>query len=211
MPGFHLGRRSLLQFASALAMPWVGEALAQDASAVIAPIQQFYRALLAVMKAGRTTPFTQRFDMLAPALEQALNLPVILQEAVGFAWAAVPPSQQSGLLTAFRHYTVASWVSNFDSYSGQDLEVLPSLRAVGQSQVVHTEIVKPTGGSSVIDFVMRPAGSGWKATDVLLDGSISQVAVLRSDFRALVLRGPGTLAANLEQKATDLMGGTSPM
>lgn len=211
MPGFRLERRSLLRFAATLATPWAGGASAQDANAVIAPIQQFYRALLAVMKAGRTAPFTERFATLAPALEQALNVPAILQTAVGFGWAAVPPSQQAELLTAFLHYTVASWVSNFDSYSGQKLEVLPALRSVGQAEVVHTEIVKPTGGTNVIDFVMRPAGTGWKAADVLLDGSISQVAVLRSDFRALLARGPMALAESLERKATDLMGGTSPM
>jgi len=211
MSAYHLERRSLLALVAALTTSQVGGAFAQDANVVIAPIQRFYVTLLTIMKAGRTTPFTQRFDTLAPALEQTLNLPIILQTAVGFAWPAFQPSQQSALLTAFRHYTVSTWVSNFDSYSGQKLEVLPQLRSVGQSQVVHTQIIKADGSSSVIDFVMRPAGSGWKATDVLLDGTISQVAVLRSDFLGLVLRGPVALAQNLEQKATDLMGGTAPM
>jgi phospholipid transport system substrate-binding protein len=83
-------------------------------------------------------------------------------------------------------------------------------RAVG-AQVVHTEIVKQSGSPSVIDYVMRPADAGWKATDVLLDGSISQVAVLRSDFRSLLVSGPVALVAHLEQKSTELTGGTSPM
>jgi phospholipid transport system substrate-binding protein len=106
---------------------------------------------------------------------------------------------------------VATWVSNFDSYSGQRLQVFPNTRSVGPSQIVHTEIVKASGGSNVIDFVMRPVGSTWKAWDVLLDGTISQVATLRSDFASLVARGPRVLADNLERKATDLMGGTAPM
>jgi phospholipid transport system substrate-binding protein len=211
MPAYHLKRRCLLGLVAALTASPAGEVLAQETSAVTAPIQRFYVALLAIMRAGRTTPFTRRYDTLAPALEQALNVPVILRTAVGFAWPTFPPSEQSALLTAFRHYTVSTWVSNFDSFSGQKLEVLPQLRSVGQSQVVDTRIVKPDGSSSVIDFVMRPAGSDWKATDVLLDGTISQVAVLRSDFLGLVVRGPRALAENLEQKATDLMGGTSPM
>ena len=211
MSAYHLQRRGLLALLAALTSSQAGEAFAQDANAVIAPIQRFYGTLLTIMRAGRTTAFTQRYDTLAPALEQALNVPVILQTAVGFGWPTFPPSAQSTLLTAFRHYTVATWVSNFDSYSGQKLEVLPQLRSVGQSQVVHTEIIKADGSSSVIDFVMRPAGSAWKAADVLLDGTISQVAVLRSDFLGLVVRGPRALADNLERKATDLMGGTSPM
>ena len=211
MSAYHLGRRRLLALAAALTTSQAGGASAQDANAVIAPIQQFYSVLLTIMRAGRTTPFTQRFDTLAPALEQTLNLPVILQTAVGFAWSAVPAAQRSQLLTVFRQYTTATWVSNFDSYSGQKLEVFPNLRSVGQSQVVHTEIVKPTGGSSVIDYVMRPASGGWKATDVLLDGTISQVAVLRSDFTSLLLRGPNALVESLKQKTTDLMTSTSPM
>jgi hypothetical protein len=85
----------------------------------------------------------------------------------------------------------------------QKLEV-KGLRSMGSAQVVHTEIVKQSGSPSVIDYVMRPATAGWKATDVLLDGSISQVAVLRSDFRSLLARGLLALAAHLEQKATEL-------
>jgi phospholipid transport system substrate-binding protein len=211
MSGFHLGRRNLLALIAGLTATPVAGAFAQDTSAVTAPIQQFYGTLLTIMREGRTTPFTQRFDTLAPSLDQALNVPFLLQLAIGLAWTAVPASQQSVLLGAFRQYTVATWVSNFDSYSGQKLVVLPTLRTVGTSRVVHTEIVKADGSSSVIDYVMRPAGTVWKATDVLLDGSISQVAVLRSDFSTLLMSGPNALAENLRRKTTDLMDSTAPM
>jgi phospholipid transport system substrate-binding protein len=211
MSGLHLGRRRLFALTAAATVAWRGEAPAQNVNAIIAPIQQFYRVLLAIMKDGRTTPFVDRFNMLTPALDQALNVPVILQLAIGLGWSALPASQQSELLGAFRQYTVATWVSNFDTYSGQKLEVFPTLRAVGQSQVVHTAIVKPDGSSNAIDYVMRPAGSGWKATDVLLNGSISQVAVLRSDFGSLLSRGANALAQNLQRKTTDIMDSTAPL
>lgn len=204
-----LERRCVLRLA-VLGLAMSRPAMAQNPADVTAPIRKFYAGLLAIMQAGRSTPFTQRFDTLTPALEQALNLPAILQGAIGLGWAALQPSQQAELEATFRRYTIASWVSNFDSYSGQQLKV-GGLRSLGAAQVVHTEIVKPGGAPNMIDYVMRQAGSAWKASDVLLDGSISQVAVLRSDFRAMLARGPMALAANLEQKATELMGGTSPM
>jgi phospholipid transport system substrate-binding protein len=210
MAGLSLGRRGLLRLvvlAVAVCPRW---ATAIEPSGVTAPIEKFYAELLAVMRAGRTVPFTQRFDALAPALERAINLQAILETAVGLSWTTFQPSQQSELQSAFKRYTVASWTSNFDSYSGQRLEVA-GVRSMGSAQVVHTEIVKTSGAPSVIDFVMREAEGVWKATDVLLDGTISQVAVLRSDFRTLLARGPIALAANLEQKATELMGGTAPM
>ena len=39
-----------------------------------------------------------------------------------------------------------------------------------------------------LDYVMRQGEKGRRAVDVLLDGSISRVAVQRSDFRSLLHR-----------------------
>ncbi|MGH7155496.1 MAG: ABC transporter substrate-binding protein, partial [Acetobacteraceae bacterium] len=139
---------------------------AQSAADVTAPIQQFYQALLAIMKAGRTTPFTQRFATLAPVLEKSFDLPAILRAAVGLGWSSFQPAQQQDVLTAFRRYTVATWVSNFDSYDGQQLSILPALRRAGSAEVVQTKVVKRTGGANVIDYVMRQASGPWRVADV---------------------------------------------
>lgn len=205
-----LERRWVLPLAVLVLVLPSARVAAQDAAPVTAPIRQFYSGLLAVMQAGRAAAFAQRFTTLAPALEQALNLPAILRSVVGLGWSGFQPSQQQELMAAFRRYTIASWVSNFDSYSGQRLEI-EGVRGLPDGRVVHTEIVPTAGAPHVIDYVMRQADGGWKASDVLLDGSISQVAVLRSDFRALLIQGPMALAANLDQKAAELMGATSPM
>ena len=55
---------------------------------------------------------------------------------------------------------------------------------------------------------MRQEADTWKAVDVLADGSISRVAVQRSDFRRLVTRGGAqALIESLNQKTADLSGG----
>jgi phospholipid transport system substrate-binding protein len=55
---------------------------------------------------------------------------------------------------------------------------------------------------------MRNGPSGWKAVDVLANGSISRVAVQRSDFRELLASGgvPALMAA-LQRKVANLSGG----
>jgi phospholipid transport system substrate-binding protein len=211
MPTVSLDRRSFLRtaaFASLLALP-AGFARAQEASGAVAPIQELNNGLLAVMKAGRSTPFNQRYQMLVPVVENAFDLLTVLRTSVGFAWSTLPPDQQQQLEQAFRQYTVATFVSNFDSYDGQQIQVVPNLRRVGAGEVVvPTQIVSPSSSPSQIDYVMRQTPSGWKAVDVLADGSISRVAVQRSDFRALVSQGNGTpLIASLQRKVSDLSGG----
>ena len=204
-----LARRALLNgFLGALLLPGLGRlALAADADAA-APIAALNRGLLNAMRAGKATPFPQRFATLAPLVEGAFDVPGILQASVGPRWAALPPAQQSQLLDVFRRFTVASYVANFDNFNGEKLEVLPVSRPVGADQVVATQIVPSSGTPTRIDYVMRRTPQGWRAVDVLLNGSISRVAVQRSDFRSLLGSGDaGALIQSLQRKTADLSGG----
>lgn len=174
-----------------------------------APIQRLDTALLAAMQAGQRSAFSQRYAVLAPVIEQTFDLDAVLAASVGLAWAAMPSDQKAQLLAVFRRYTVANYTANFDSYNGQRFEIAPTLRTVGNGEVVvATKIFAADGTSNKLDYVMRNTASGWKAVDVLADGSISRVAVQRSDFRHLLASG-GTqaLMAGLQRKVTSLSGG----
>jgi phospholipid transport system substrate-binding protein len=73
---------------------------------------------------------------------------------------------------------------------------------------VRTEIVSANGDRVRLDYVMRQDGGTWRAVDVLLDGSISRVAVQRSDFRKILSGGdPDALISSLRRKIADLSDG----
>ncbi len=205
-----LARRALLHgVLGGLLLTGLGRlALAADPDAA-APITALNRGLVAGMRAGKATPFPQRYSTLAPLVEGAFDIQGILQASVGPRWAALPPAQQAQLLDVFRRFTVASYVANFDSFGGEKLELLPISRSVGADQVVASQIVPSTGTPTRIDYVMRRTPAGWRAVDVLLNGSISRVAVQRSDFRSLLGSGDaGPLIQSLQRKIADLSGGT---
>jgi len=189
--------------------PGGAQGAASDQAAIVAPIAALNAGLIRVMQAGKKTPFQQRFDMLAPTIDRAFDLPQILQVSVGTVWSNLAPAQQSALLATFRRYTVASYVDNFDSFDGEHFDLQPQTRAVvGGEQVVLTRIVARSGETHQLDYVMRSTVDGWKAVDVLADGSISRVAVQRSDFRHLLDRGGATaLMASLQQKVEELSRG----
>jgi phospholipid transport system substrate-binding protein len=208
-----IGRRGLLGLATATL---VGANLRHPANAAVVgeaeaatPIQRLDAALLAAMKAGPSTPFAQRFAALAPVLEQTFDLDAVLAASIGLGWPAVPGEQKARLLAAFRRYTVASYAANFNSYTGQTFQVSPDLRRVGNGEVVvQTKIVAADGSATPLDYVMRDGPSGWKAVDVLADGSISRVAVQRSDFRHLLMNGGiPALLGGLQHKVANLSGG----
>jgi phospholipid transport system substrate-binding protein len=181
-----------------------------EESGPAAPIQALDQALLQIMRAGASTPFIQRAQMLRPAVERAFNLQQILETSVGPKWRSIPPARQQELLRLFSEYTVDSYVANFNSYSGQRIEVLPHTRTVGADVIVETQIVPANGDEPTrIDYVMRRFPQGWQAVDVLLNGSISRVAVQRSDFRALVGSDGSALLESLRKKVAALQSGAA--
>jgi phospholipid transport system substrate-binding protein len=189
-------------------MSLVGLPRIAAASATTAPIERFYAALTAIMRAGKAKPFRQRYDSLAPVIDQTFDLQDILESSVGPRWTTLPSEQQKSLKEAFRRYTIAIYVTNFDSFSGQRFEIQPSSASVGTDQVVQTRIVPASGEPHRLDYVMRQASGNWKVVDVLADGSISRVAVQRSEMRGPLASGGGpALLDRLQKKTAEMSGG----
>lgn len=172
-----------------------------------APIQSLDQALIGAMKAGKSVPFSQRYATLAPVIERTFDLPAILKASVGLRWASLNQVEQQQLLAAFRKFTVATYAANFNQFGGERIELSQDSRTIGTDQVVGTRIVSGSE-STPIDYVMHQTADGWRVIDVLLNGSISQVAVNRSDWRALLTSGAGPLIDSLQRRVATLSGGT---
>ena len=68
--------------------------------------------------------------MLTPEVDRAFDLSAVLQLSVGPTWSSLPTDQQSTLLAAFRRYTVANYVNNFDNYNGQSFDIQPDTKSL---------------------------------------------------------------------------------
>ncbi len=66
-------------------------------------------------------------------------------------------------------------------------------------------MVKPDGAPVTIDYLVHDDGTSWRIRDVYLDGQISELAVRRSQFLAILsANGTDGLIAMLNQKADKL-------
>lgn len=207
------GRRTIFRFAigaSVVAVPWKSvRGQVEVATEPVTPIRRLDDALLAAMRSGQTSTFAQRFAMLTPVVEQTFDLDAVLALSVGLGWSQLPDAEKPRLRTAFLRYTVASYAANFDRWSGQVFQVSPTAREIGNSRViVQTKIVSNDGSARVLNYLMRNGQAGWKAVDVLENGTISRVAVQRSDFHELLETGgvPALMTA-LQRKVATLSGG----
>ena len=172
------------------------------------PVSVLDNALISLMKsASAQESFQARYQTLAPVIEQSYNLPLVTQNSVGFLWSTLPAAQQKELIDLFTKFTISSYVSQFDGFSGQKLALLPDEKALGEKKIVLTQLTSPDGTSVQIDYVMGKEGDDWKINDVLLNGTISQVAVHASDFASLVKSGDASkLILALQAKIKTLQG-----
>jgi phospholipid transport system substrate-binding protein len=172
------------------------------------PVRNLYTALEATMRAGHRTPFTSRFDLLAPVVDQVFDLETVLKVSVGMRWDGMNADTRARLLKAFRRFTVATYVANFDRYDGEHFEILPDARDSGQDRIVGTEIIAADRQRFRLDYIMHEDNGAWRAVDVLVEGSISRVAVQRSDFRKILANGDAeALIISLRRKVASLSGG----
>jgi phospholipid transport system substrate-binding protein len=201
-------RRTLLRLAIGSTVLAAGWDRAAVASEVTAPIEQLNAGLVSIMKIGPRAPFRRRYDMIAPVIGRTFDLEAILRQVIGPRWVSLPAGQQAALEDAFRRYTIASYVANFDSYSGQRFEVAPVAKTVGNDRVVQTRIILASGQAHMLDYVMRQHGGAWKVVDMLADGAVSQVAKQRAEMRSVLAdSGGGGLVVSLRQKTAELSGG----
>ncbi len=176
--------------------------------AAAVPVEALGDGLLHAMKAGPAVPFDRRLETLAPVVQQTFDLPALLRACVGPRWSALSAQEKARLEAVFGRFTVASYVANFASFHGEHFEILSDPRTVGPDQIVATRIVGPGGEGPRVDYVMHREHGAWKAVDVLLNGSVSRVAVQRADFRsALDAGGVGALVTSLERKIAEYKSG----
>src|ERR1700741_4121392 len=172
-------------------------------------VRGFYDALLTTMKNGPTLGHSGRYARLAPVVERVFDVPSMTRLAVGPSWATLSPAQQQQLVEAFRHYVAATYADRFDSYSGQQLQVTGD-RPYNADIIGQTKIVNSDGDTTTLDYLMRQNQGLWQISDVYLDGTISQLAIQRSEFYSILRReGVDGLVMALNRKVDLLSKGVA--
>jgi phospholipid transport system substrate-binding protein len=170
-------------------------------------VQGFYDTLLTTMRHGNELGRNGRFIRLQPVIRNIFDVSFMARMAVGSGWNNLSSVQQQRLIEAFERYIAAIYADRFDTYSGEQLQVLGEQRSdVGT--VVMTRIVDSNGEPENLNYLMRSNGSIWQIADLFLNGTISELAVRRSEFASIRQRhGVDGLIAELNRKA-DLLVGT---
>lgn len=173
-------------------------------------ITAFHDQLLGVMKQAKALGIQGRYNQLAPAIDGAFHLTVMIRQATGGkAWRAAQQPQRRDLTDAFRHWTVSTYASRFKGYSGQ-IFTTKAVKPGPQkdSALVETELTTPDKGKVNLTYLMVKFNDRWGIYDVLTKRgiTISELAQRTSEYRKIVRDGGvPLLISTLRQKATAIL------
>ncbi|MBM4384966.1 MAG: ABC transporter substrate-binding protein [Deltaproteobacteria bacterium] len=153
-----------------------------------APIESFYAALDASMKAGDSLAFDARKKQLEPVVVKTFDLPLMAAKVLGRHWKSLAPADQKRWAAAFAGLTVKTYAEQFDENSGLVFEIGAVQAAPGGTALVRTKLKRANDDPVAIDYRMRPAANGWRIMDIFLNGTVSELALRRSEYSSVLER-----------------------
>ena len=182
---------------------------ADDPAVAREPVERLYAALDDVMARADALGFDGRYEALAPVIASSYDVNFMAQLILGSGWKELAPEQQARWVDAFTRYTVSTYADRFDGARIR-FEIGAGEPAAQGTTLVRT-VLHPKDEEPVkLDYRVRPGAGGFRIVDVYLNGTVSELALRRSEYSSLMKReGFDALVAALEQKSAAAKAGTA--
>ena len=203
--------RLLLLSGLLLAQP--GAALAADVEDARKPVEQLYAVLLECLQKADELGLEGRRAKIAPAVQSGYNVPFMAEKILGRHWASLSEADRTRWTDTFGNLTIATYAERMTGFTGQVFEVLKVEPSQRDTAVVYTQVVTPKEPPIAINYRMRQSDDGWRIIDVYLNGTVSELALRRSEYAAVLQRdGFEKLIASIDEKikAGKIAGETLP-
>ena len=162
-------------------------------------VERLYTALIDAMKGGYG--YAGRYARLVPVLEDVYDLPFLAEKSLGRHWRGLSEEERLRWVDTFSRLTTSIYADRFDRYSGERFEVLGGEPMPHETFLVGTRLVQSNGESVRLNYRMRQRDGRWRIIDVYLNGTVSELALRRSEYSSVVKRdGFQSLVEALEEK-----------
>ena len=161
--------------------------------------------LLQVMKNATTLRYEGRFRQLDPVVHELFDLSFMAEKSVGRHWKTISDADRTRMLATFGRFTVANYAGRFSGYSGQIFETLKEEPSTHNTMLVHSRLLQADGDAIQLNYRLRRVEDRWRIIDVYLNGTVSELALRRSEYSSLIKReGFAALLSALDKRITEL-------
>ncbi|MFP6655383.1 MAG: ABC transporter substrate-binding protein [Myxococcota bacterium] len=170
-----------------------------------ATIETFHAGLLEIMKEADKLGIKGRIDKLTPLMNRTFDLAFMARKTIGRHWRTLSDEEKKRWTSLFKKFTCANYASRFTGFTGEEFITTGIEDAPRGTVVVLTKILIPNDEEVQLNYRLLEHNGQWKVIDVFLNGTVSELALRRSEYSSALKReGFSRLLDSVEAKIEDL-------
>jgi phospholipid transport system substrate-binding protein len=173
-----------------------------------AVIDSLHASLISVMRDAKQLGYSGRYERLKPVLANHFDTPWMAEKSIGREWTRLEVPDRERLVDAFRRFTTANYAGRFDGFGGERFETLRDEPSLQNTMLVYSRLLQSNGEVTELNYRLRQVDGHWRIIDVYLNGTVSELALRRSEYSSIIKRdGLDALIEALEGKISKLESG----
>lgn len=182
--------------------------VAASESGAAAAVENLHATLLGAMKDATALGYQGRYDRIKPAVDANFDIDFMARFVLGPDGKDLGAADQGRWRDAFERITVATYAGRFTGWGGEQFKTLGEEPAAQDTVFVKTVLDRPDAENVQLTYRLRKTDGGWKIVDIYNKGTVSELALRRSDYSSVLKRdGFDKLLQTVDAKVADYASG----
>ncbi len=148
----------------------------------------------------------QEYKKLLDLIQSTYNISKMSSMILGENWKRYSFEQKNKFVNIFQEYITRNYVKRFSKINIVDWKIKSEKKINDKYYLVNTILVINENEEVSIDYLLSEESKSWKIFDVLLGGSISEIATKKSEFHSFTkTKDLSQLIEALKRKNLDLL------
>ena len=163
-------------------------------SKVLAGVNELHESLI---KISNKTINSDNLELIDDVVKNSYDLEKMGKIIIGVDWKQIDTNTQKEFIDVFKRFISVNYFRRFNKINELNFEH-QTVKVIGDKFKLAGVILTADNEKLKIDYLLGLKNEKWKIFDVLIDGSISEVATKKSDFKKIIKEeGVSGLVKNL--------------
>ena len=163
-------------------------------SKVLAGVNELHESLI---KISNKTINSDNLELIDDVVENSYDLEKMGKIIIGVDWKQIDTKTQKEFINVFKRFISVNYFRRFNKINELNFEH-ETVKVIEDKFKLARVILTADNEKLKIDYLLGFKNEKWKIFDVLIDGSISEVATKKSDFKKIIKEeGVSGLVKNL--------------
>ena len=130
--------------------------------------------------------FQKKILILDEIVGELFNSNKMIKFIYGRKWKDLDKKTKNKLGLTFQKYISFNYVKRFNNIQNLEFEFL-GFKEINEERILVKTYLKPSNEEKInLDYIILKEENNWKIFDVLLNGSISEIATKKSEFNSII-------------------------